>query len=78
MEGLKTTVSAQGKEVERLQRENDTLRGDMETHKLTVSFYPLSFLCFRVSRWENSKHDFIPFYPIFTVYVNWVLHMSPE
>ena len=36
MDGLKTMVSAQGKEVERLQRENDALRGDMETHRLTV------------------------------------------
>ena len=34
--GLKSTVSAQGKEVERLQRENQTLQGDMETHRLTV------------------------------------------
>ena len=45
-EGLKTTVSAQGKEVERLQRENETLRGDIETHKLTVG-------CF--SMWEGGN-----------------------
>lgn len=42
--GLKSTVSAQGKEVERLQRENATLRSEMETHKLTVCFTSLSLL----------------------------------
>ena len=34
---LNSTVAAQGKEVERLQRENQILQGDIETHRLTVS-----------------------------------------
>ena len=37
MNGLNSTVAAQGKEVERLQRENQALKGDIETHKITVS-----------------------------------------
>ena len=32
----KSTVSAKGKEVERLQRENQTLQGEIETHRITV------------------------------------------
>ena len=35
--GLNSTVAAQGKEVERLQRENQTIKGEIETHKITVS-----------------------------------------
>ena len=34
--GLNSTVAAQGKEVERLQRENQTLQGEIETHRITV------------------------------------------
>ena len=37
MNSLNSTVAAQGKEVERLQRENQILQGDIETHRLTVS-----------------------------------------
>ena len=35
--GLNSTVAAQGKEVERLQRENLTLKAEIDTHKITVS-----------------------------------------
>ena len=35
--GLNSTVAAQGQEVERLQRENRTLQGEIETHRITVS-----------------------------------------
>ena len=34
MNGLKSTVSAQGKEVERLQRENETLRSVYSDHQM--------------------------------------------
>ena len=36
---LRNTVSAQGKEVERLQKENQGLSGEIETHRLTVCVY---------------------------------------
>ena len=37
MNSLNSTVAAQGKEVERLQRENQKLQGEIETHRITVS-----------------------------------------
>ena len=42
---LNSTVAAQGKEVERLQRENQTLKGDIETHKITVSVHLTTYMC---------------------------------
>ena len=35
--GLNSTVAAQGQEVETLQRENTSLQGEIETHRITVS-----------------------------------------
>jgi predicted RNase H-like nuclease (RuvC/YqgF family) len=41
--GLNSTVAAQGKEVERLQRENQTIKGEIETHKITAVTYKEDF-----------------------------------
>ena len=46
MNGLRSTVSAQGKEVERLQRENRTLLGEVDTHRITVCPLILLGVCF--------------------------------